>query len=106
MMSDTSCPTPSDLKGIRRPIIGYVGSLHDIYIDVDLVIEMATRRPEWSLAFIGPHKRNPIGPALSAESYRRMKSVPNIHLLGLKHFNELPFYIKWFDVCLVLHNHR
>lgn len=104
--SDTNCSTPSDLKGIRRPILGYVGSLHDAYVDVDLVIEIATRRPGWSFVFIGPHKNNPIGPSMSAESYKRLTKISNVHLLGPKHFRELPFYIKWFDVCLILHNHR
>ncbi|MEK6235677.1 MAG: hypothetical protein N2C14_13290, partial [Planctomycetales bacterium] len=45
---------------------------------------------------------SPLGPDMSAENLRRLKSIPNVRLLGPKAFQELPAYVKFFDACMVL----
>jgi len=42
----TPTPPPHDLARIRRPRIGYVGVIKD-QLDLELLLELAKRRPEW-----------------------------------------------------------
>ena len=76
--------------GFRRPIIGYVGGLHR-YVDFTLLASMAQARPEWSWVFIGP-----VQTALG-----KFASLPNMHLLGEFHHQELAGQIERFDVGIV-----
>ncbi len=87
---DDGQPPPADLRALSRPIVGYVGGLHQ-WIDQDLVVETARRLPEATFAFIGPPQTD-----VSA-----LEGQPNITLLGQRQHAELAGYIKGFDVGLV-----
>lgn len=89
-ISDPAKLEPSDLKGIRRPIVGYVGGIHK-HIDIPLVNYVAKSHPEWSVVLVGPKQID----------VREIEAVPNIFILGKKNFEELPAYINMFDVCIV-----
>jgi len=106
IMKDERVKIPDDLKDIPHPVIGYVGSIHDMTINVELIVKTAECRPNWSFVLIGPHKNNNVGHSLTEKSYQELKRVKNIYLLGPKHYFDLPNYIKFFDVCLVLINHK
>ncbi len=56
-------------------------------------IETAARlHPDWSIVFIGPyHEKLP--PSII--------SLPNVYFLGKKPMDELPNYMKAFDVCII-----
>ncbi len=87
---------PDDLKEITsgyRHVAGYYGVV-DMRIDVDLIIGVARRLPEWAFVFIGP---------LVGEKPRRLEhaGIPNIFLLGQRHYSELPEYTRGFDACMV-----
>ena len=84
---DTS---PPDLEGIRRPILGYVGGVHKV-VDLALLNKIAQAHPDKSLVFVGPLQTD-VGP---------LADLPNAHFLGQKRYEELPAYIKHFDVCLI-----
>ena len=86
---DAAAP-PADVAQLRRPVVGYVGGLHQ-WVDQDLVAAVAARLPEFSIALVGPEQSD-----LST-----LRSAPNIVLLGLKPHSELPRYVKAFDVGLV-----
>src|SRR5262249_10924259 len=45
-------PIAEDLKGLSRPVIGYYGLIHD-WQDLDLLAEIARRRPGWSIVLVG-----------------------------------------------------
>ena len=83
-------PGPGDLKGLKRPIIGYVGGIHK-HVDIPLINYMAKSHPEWSIVLIGPRQVDT----------REMEAAPNIFALGKKKFEELPAYIDRFDVCTI-----
>ncbi|MDI6869878.1 MAG: methyltransferase domain-containing protein [Bacillota bacterium] len=83
-------PAPADLAAIPAPRIGFVGALGD-WVDQDLLLHIAQKRPDWSLVLIGP-------PLTSVD---RLKSRPNIHLLGGKPYEELPRYLGNLDVGLI-----
>jgi uncharacterized SAM-binding protein YcdF (DUF218 family)/glycosyltransferase involved in cell wall biosynthesis len=83
-------PLPEDLRGLARPIVGYVGGLHQ-WVDQALVRDVAARMPDASFALVGPEQTD-----LSV-----LRSSPNIHLLGMKPHEDVPSYVNGFDVGLV-----
>lgn len=84
-------PVPDEIRNLPRPVLGFVGVIHD-WIDQDLIAYLAQKRPEWSVAMIGP-----VGAGISVD---RLKVLSNVHFFGRKTKEELPGYIKGFDVCL------
>lgn len=82
--------TPDDVATLRRPVVGYVGGLHQ-WIDQGLVAEVARRLPDVTFAFVGPPQCD----------LSRLEACPNIVLLGGKPHGMLPHYIREFDVGLV-----
>jgi glycosyltransferase involved in cell wall biosynthesis len=86
---------PSDLEAIPHPRIGYIGNIND-KVDLRLLGELATARTDWSIVLIGPAGvRTPeFKPDLE-----RLRSLPNVHLLGFKPRDLLPSYVKGLDVC-------
>jgi uncharacterized SAM-binding protein YcdF (DUF218 family)/glycosyltransferase involved in cell wall biosynthesis len=81
---------PDDLAALKRPIIGYVGGIHR-WIDLDLVANVARTMPEATFAFVGPAQMD-----VSATA-----GIPNLHWLGKRAHDDVPRYIKGFDVGIV-----
>ena len=88
----TNSATPDDMVSIHKPVIGYVGALQSIRLDIELLAYIAAQRPEWSIVLVGPEDD-----AFKKSDLHRIK---NIHFLGPKQPAELPSYINAFDVCL------
>jgi glycosyltransferase involved in cell wall biosynthesis len=79
---------PDDQAPIARPRLGFFGVV-DERMDVDLVCEVASLRPEWQLIMIGPVvKIDPAG----------LPRLSNIHWLGSKSYKQLPQYLAGWDV--------
>ncbi len=88
---------PHEIRGIPRPIIGFAGVLHSS-IDFDLLEEIASGRADWSLVMVGPVE----GAAdEDLETFSRIRHRRNVYYLGPKAPDELPEYIKCFDVGLM-----
>ena len=70
----------------RYPVraIGFAGVV-DERMDLDLLREVAVRRPNWQLIMLGPVVK--IDPAT-------LPRRPNIHWLGMKDYRELPIYFS------------
>jgi len=81
---------PADLQAISGPIVGYVGGLHR-WVDQELVATAARRVPSATFAFIGP-------PQCDVST---LEQEPNVKLLGARSHDQLPAYIKGFDVGIV-----
>ena len=81
---------PADLARITRPVAGYVGALH-MWMDQDLLAEVAATMPDVSFALVGP----------AQVDMERVARLPNVTLLGPKPHDEVPAYVKGFDVALV-----
>lgn len=84
---------PVDIRGIRRPVIGFYGEIND-WLDLRMLAEAASKRPEWSFVLIGRT-------AAEAADIGFLEGRPNVHRLGQKKFSELPAYCAAFDVALV-----
>lgn len=82
---------PLDQANISGPKIGFYGVI-DERIDVELIRQIATARPEWQLIMIGPIVK--IDPTT-------LPRLPNIHYLGPKAYGELPLYLSGWEVALM-----
>ncbi|MDQ6711521.1 MAG: glycosyltransferase [Candidatus Dormibacteraeota bacterium] len=78
------------LASIPRPRLGVVGSL-DWLADEALLLEVATRRPDWQLVLAGPRE---------GDWGRRLESQPNVHWLGTLKPEEARGVIAGCDVAL------
>jgi GT2 family glycosyltransferase/glycosyltransferase involved in cell wall biosynthesis len=85
------------LSGIRRPIVGYFGAIAG-WFDFDLLAEVARSRPQYSFVLIGGMalERDVLTPGIS-----RLRSLPNVHLLGHRSYEEIPSYLAQFDACII-----
>lgn len=81
---------PAALAHLPRPIIGYVGGIHQ-HVDFALLTAVARQAPQWSFVFVGPPQVDP-GP---------LARLPNAHFLGERPHEELGAYLAAFDVALI-----
>ncbi|MBI3616104.1 MAG: glycosyltransferase [Candidatus Omnitrophica bacterium] len=79
-----------ELKDLRRPIVGYVGGVHQ-WVDQELLGRLARRCRNYSFVLVGP----------AQSDTERLQREPNIFLLGQKPHDELPRYLKEFDVGII-----
>ncbi len=89
---DGKLKIPKDLSSISKPIIGYVGFLTTIRLDIDILVHIAKMRPQWSLVLVGPED----------EGFKNseLHKLSNVYFLGKKNPDELASYILGFDVAL------
>ncbi|NOU45637.1 MAG: glycosyltransferase [Bacteroidales bacterium] len=83
---------PADLRQIKRPIIGYIGALFSLRLDIGVLVYLAKQRPDWQIVLVGPEDEE----FKSSE----LHSIENVHFLGSKKMEELPSYLNYFDVAL------
>lgn len=82
---------PADQAAISHPQLGYIGVI-DERINIDLIREMAEKRPDFQIVMIGPVVK------ISEDELPRLE---NIYYLGMKNYDELPAYLAGFDVTLM-----
>ncbi len=82
---------PEDVKGINRPVIGYYGVI-DERIDMKLLEETSRLLPKAAFVMIGP---------LAKISEHDLAKGSNIHYMGMKSYDELPNYLKKFDIAMM-----
>ncbi|UYZ62931.1 glycosyltransferase family 1 protein [Hymenobacter weizhouensis] len=85
-------PEPADQADIAHPRVGFFGVV-DERLDIDLLGQLAAAHPEWQFVIIGPVVK--IDPAL-------LPRHTNIHYLGGKDYQELPAYLRGWDVATLL----
>jgi glycosyltransferase involved in cell wall biosynthesis len=95
---DKSRPLPGDIAGLagRRPLIGYIGSLHPGK-GAEMLVPVAKRTPALQFMVVG-------GPDDVAEKYRQQaeaEGVKNIAWLGFRKNVEVPAYVQACDVVLL-----
>lgn len=83
---------PPDLKEIRSPIIGYVGFLTSMRLNIQLLVDIAEHNESWNVVLVGPEDND----------FQRSKlhHLKNVHFLGRREPAQLPAYVKGFDVCI------
>jgi glycosyltransferase involved in cell wall biosynthesis len=89
---DPQFPVADDLKDLPKPIIGYYGLVQD-WQDLDLLADIARRKPEWSIVLVGKVQTD----------VERFRPIKNMHFLGQRPHAELPHYSRGFDVAVIPH---
>lgn len=83
---------PADLAYIKKPVIGYIGALLSIRLNLPLLEELAANNSQWNFVFVGPED----------EDFKNssLHQLPNVCFPGLKPMKELPHYLAYFDVAI------
>lgn len=83
---------PSDIKNIKKPIIGYIGALVSLRLDIEIIKYLAKEKPEWSIVLVGPED----------ETFKNsdLHKMENVYFLGSKDPEELPSYLYAFDIAI------
>lgn len=82
---------PEDMNFHRQPVIGYYGVI-DERIDMSLLEDAAKLLPNATFVMIGP---------MAKISHEDLAKGPNIHYLGMRSYDELPNYLKKFDIAMM-----
>lgn len=85
-------PLPADLEPLPHPMIGYVGALNTLRLNISILQKIAKANPKWSLILVGPED--------DAFKASDLHDMDNVHFLGKKDVSVLPSYIQAFDVCI------
>ena len=81
---------PTDLDGLERPLIGYVGLVDD-YLDLDLFRTVADRLEHGTVVVVGRANTD----------VSHLWAHPRIRFTGPRPYHEIPAYLSAFDCCLV-----
>jgi glycosyltransferase involved in cell wall biosynthesis len=90
---DPRTPTADELRGLPRPVVGFLGFVTP-RLDVPVLLSLARARPDWSFVFVGPTRG-------TGGEERPLFALPNVHALGPRPHASLPAYLKGFDVGIV-----
>jgi teichuronic acid biosynthesis glycosyltransferase TuaH len=89
---DDTIKVPDEFKVIPSPVIGYVGSLTTLRLDIDLLEYIASQKKNWSIVLVGPEDQD--------FKKSNLHKLPNVYFLGSKDGSQLPNYVKGFDVAM------
>ena len=78
------------------PVFGYLGTLHGDRLDLDLVLELARRRPDSRIRLCGPN-------FLTEAEKKRLAAQRNIEMKEQVHYRTVPEVIAAVDVCILPH---
>jgi GT2 family glycosyltransferase/glycosyltransferase involved in cell wall biosynthesis/SAM-dependent methyltransferase len=81
----------AELSTVPRPVVGYFGAIAD-WIDLDLVHEVATSRPQYSFVLAGQVFNRDVS---------ALEALPNVRLLGSRPYEQMPTLLASFDVCII-----
>ncbi len=84
---------PDDIRKIKPPIIGFIGTLFS-FIDYKLLGYIIKNNPDKSFVFIGNCEDN------CKNEWTEIIQYNNVYWLGKKKKEDIPAYINRFDVCL------
>ncbi|MGQ0830567.1 MAG: glycosyltransferase [Microthrixaceae bacterium] len=85
---------PSELRGLRGPVVGYAGNLSD-RIDLDLLRGLVEARRDWSFVFLGSTHLD--------RSALELAEEPNVRFVGTRRHDDAQAIIRHFDVALIPH---
>ncbi len=89
--ADPNLPVGQRLVGVPHPVIGYLGAVQ-YWIDTGLLGRIARAHPDWTVALVGPVDL--------LANLEPLKGLPNVILTGRVPYEEVPQYVRAFDVCV------
>ncbi len=87
---------PECTQSWERPVLGYTGTIHRDRLNVAMVYQMASRMDRGSVVLIGPNH-------LNARERQMLESTGRVAIAGVVPYQQLPHYMRAFDVCIVPH---
>jgi UDP-galactopyranose mutase len=88
----TAVDEPADQANIPHPRLGFFGVIDERF-DIELLDEVARKRPDWHFVIIGP---------VVKIDHEALPKHANIHYLGPKKYEQLPSYLASWDIALLL----
>lgn len=82
---------PLDVDGIKKPLIGYFGTIDGHTVDIRFLEELVELLPNMSFVFVGD----------VSSPCSLLKSKKNVWMLGQKPYMQIPDYGSCFDVCIM-----
>ncbi|WP_158825737.1 glycosyltransferase [Mucilaginibacter lacusdianchii] len=89
---DPAVPVHPKLNNVRRPVIGYIGSI-ERRIDYPLLVAVVAANADKSFILAGPH-----WPEYIPE---QLLKAPNVKFIGPVLYDEAPQLLKGFDVAII-----
>lgn len=84
--------------------VGYVGNLNYQYLDKEILLKILTENQHVNFYFIGPYEKSNLSEIINSAFIDNIRQLPNVSLLGPKPSNELPAYLKKFDLLLMCYS--
>lgn len=81
---------PDDVQSIARPRVGFIGGIDSHTFDPSLFVEVARTLPDMQFVLVG-------GCSLPED----WVTLPNVHLLGRRQYEEVPGYMAACDVLIM-----
>ena len=94
-------PVLAPLDALPHPRLGYLGNLAAYKIDLDLVADLARRRPDWSIVLVGPRNQGDVETRVGSGGMPR-----NVHFFPAVAHALAPAVIARFDVGLLPSAHH
>jgi len=91
-------PGPVDpaMAALPGPRIVFTGAIAAAKLDLPLLRALARSRPQWSFALVGP-----VGLGDPHTDVSALAAEPNVHLLGVRAYRELPRVLRAADAGLI-----
>ena len=89
-------PCPLALQDIHHPRIVFMGAIDAYKLDLQLLLQLTLRHPEWSFVLIGP-----VGECDRSTDVAALKACSNVHLVGPQAYDTLPAWLCHGDVALL-----
>ncbi|MFZ3063650.1 MAG: glycosyltransferase [Actinomycetota bacterium] len=91
-------PLPARLRSVKPPRIGFLGKIN-LKLDFELICFLASSRPDWNFVFLGPNEYDQEG--VTERRVEEVKTLKNIHLMGVVPYEDIPAYMARFDACFI-----
>ncbi len=91
-------PGPMDqaIAALPAPRLIFTGAVVATKLDMDLIRHVARARRDWSIVLVGP-----VGAGDPSTDVSSLHAEPNVHLLGLRPYAELPAILRGANVGLI-----
>jgi glycosyltransferase involved in cell wall biosynthesis len=89
-------PVDPALDVLPRPRIVFVGAVSAVKVNLELLVELAELRPQWSIILVGP-----VGLGDPGTDVSRLEKTANVHLLGHRAQRELPALLRGAEAALI-----
>lgn len=89
---EQSSVVPIDMIDIKKPIIGYIGALKGLRLDLDIIKHIAINNEKWNVVLIGPED----------DDFKNsdLHGLDNVYFLGNKEESDLSNYLNAFDLAI------